>query len=647
MERVLVILMEPAPPPQRRWLSRRLPSGCRVVLLSFLTSAEGRAFADFLREGGRCRVQLCEAQRHHRPAARRTRSRWIRFLSEWPAKIRRKGLDFHAMFHWEGLPVWWLSPLSQQNIFLHDGLEKAVWVEQIRMFLQDHGPSGGSGKYGRAYIVSSDPAFRSVALDFLRRRGIPACGVGSVSGWTRRWRDLGIGFFFRGAKHFVGQLFWWAVLRLLCRRPAAMFPPAAKRRLAWVSYFPGVLDPEGPLPRDRYAAGAPARLAREGVPVCFVATVTHSLRIGRYWNEQMRGFVRACPGPLGMRFCALEQYLRLSDILRSWGRLDWIFRYFFLERSRIFRESFQQGGIDLFPFLRPQFRETFWGGEISRILCRAVAFRRFLREERPTEIVSLFEGTGWERALWHVAAGERLPFVGIQTGFFSSFFLPPAFCPRGRRDGIRLPVRILLHGRYSRRLLRSYGYPASRLQITGSPAHDEIPADPPPAESGGIGVVGSILPKDTAWILRHVWEAAQGRKDWRIWVRCHPVSGKPWRKDDPRIREAPSAAEMIQRCQVVIAAESTLAAEAAVRGRIPVLLFRPNRIHPGPFWERPRLACWAQDAVELRRQVERALRMSSRRPMRLCAPMRRFGRDLFGPLDGRAAERVFRAIQTI
>lgn len=175
-----------------------------------------------------------------------------------------------------------------------------------------------------------------------------------------------------------------------------------------------------------------------------------------------------------IRFIPMSIFLSPWDILRVFLSPVRRWKYFRLERTRKYRESFTLGDIDMLYTFDQMMRDSLLRSESRENLLYYHAYRRFARRygEGIFQVLYYVEFHDWEVALISgVRDGDKsIPIAGLQQSapnptLLSFFFSPATFNSEG--DNYPLPDLLLCSGRIYKELMHSNGIEPERVEVVG------------------------------------------------------------------------------------------------------------------------------------------------------------------------------------
>ena len=289
----------------------------------------------------------------------------------------------------------------------------------------------------------------------------------------------------------------------------------------------------------------------------------------------------------------------------------------------------------------------------------------------PRVAITYAEAGGWGRAIVLESRRRGIPSAGLQHGFIYRHWLnylhasdemsPDPVNPSD--TGFPHPTLTTLFDGYAEAHLIEHGhYPASTLEVTGSPRLDAIAVEAAGLTAGAIdsarraaGAAGKHLvvvttkQREAARVLTPLLDAATAMADVHVAIKAHPAETPevygPATSGRPNVTVLDASvplAPLLLACRAVVTVNSTVALDAAVLGVPALVIGLPNNL--SPFVSAGVLAGTEGDtAHDARRALERILYDEEFRRA-LDASRRSFLARFNIAADGHASERSAQAI---
>ncbi len=517
----------------------------------------------------------------------------------WVKSLRHARVDevpLRARFRYRDDSLWWFAEL-----FLHKHGDTAGIHRRIRAL--DALAARESSPWWR--LVRGDVSDRLLLAEAGRKHGVAVRGATTGTSATEGWRS--------GLRDGARALFYaWSGFAAHAGRRARVTSTAGTG-VAVAAFVHAAFwrQRDDAMEGDEAYVGPvlralAARLPRGALHLVGIGPRT-SYRVRR-WSHRVTEFRDRILDDLPLTPVELyASWSRTSGARRVWrdrrasAEAMW--------RSEDLRAAAVVDGYDLWPLVRPTLTgiaelQFPWS---ARSMDEAGAA---LDAIRPGVVVTYAEAGGWGRALILEARRRGIPTVGLQHGFIYRHWLnylhePDEMEPwRGdaRDRGFPYPDRTLLFDRSAAEHLSGPGhYPASALQVTGSPRLDELVAavraftpDDLARVRSTAGVAGDtpfvlVASKHTqiAPVLPALLEAARAMPDVHVVVKCHPAENRdPYERaaaDLPNVTVADASASLaalLATTRLVVTVNSTVAVDAMVLGVPALVLALPNNLSP-------------------------------------------------------------------
>ncbi len=352
--------------------------------------------------------------------------------------------------------------------------------------------------------------------------------------------------------------------------------------------------------------------------------------------------------PMRERYAALGAQLRTAP-----SHLAALIRYWRLERTGEYRNSFVFANADVAALYVPSLRRTF-----SRfgVWAQAVAaITKSIKAVGEVRVVLVTEEM-YQSGMLLIAAAKRLgiPVVGVQHGTIFPLHLNYTI-PPGHLEGAPAPDYFAAYGQQAKDTVSKYGaFPRDRVWITGSPRFDSLVNDPPDAASARaeLGLpsrkkIVLLATQDYPWFQRvaeAVFTALGNSSEHLICVKTHPrdVPLDVYRQIARRTETEnvrffnDHFDRLLTACDVLVSGSSTTVFEAILLGRKAICANFSEEPDRYPY-SRDGGALAARSEPQMRESLEHIFRED--RAEDLAGRREEFLRQHAGPsAEGRAAE---------
>jgi hypothetical protein len=525
-----------------------------------------------------------------------------------------------------GVSRWWFHPVSFRDCESDPAYDRLVAAETIRA------TQGESGKLQ----LHGAPADLAAALS--SRYEVQLVAPQPKSSRVRtilRALASRVGMMFRELRHL---------------RAARPFGIAGRFDVALSAFWDWSIarDRRSGRLEDRYFKQLAARLKRDGVSVKSLAWLDPDSEPG------MKGrTLKAVLRPLRGRddVILLQGELGTLDVVRAYTDFSPWRAYRAIRNSRAFRDAFNRAGFDYFPLLDLQLSRGFLGASLPNCELVFRATQRSLSRHHCDAFVSFLEHFPHARAQYAAASSTQVMAWAVQHASYcheKTFLILDADRELGGApDSLECPHpdAVCAAGELGRQLFLESGYRPADVRVTGSPRYDHIAVSQakraPQRLRTKILLAASLTVDPELDMIEAVVAATAERDDIDLVLRNHP-----FRRIDREARFVPfrsrvivSAASLQQdldAADLIIFSYSTVAEEAFLAGKA-VWQWLPAGFHGSALaevWAVPQFST----VESLRRALDNALREGFESP----APdaQRQVARALFGPCDGKAADRV-------
>ena len=402
---------------------------------------------------------------------------------------------------------------------------------------------------------------------------------------------------------------------------------------------------------DRYFGRLPEALNTDQTSVGFLAWLDSDTEPGKGKRS-----LRSVLAPLRERqdVAILQGQLRWAEIVRAYCDFAPLRMWLSSKNRRSFRAPFLRGGLDYFPLFRRQLLAGFTGASLPNCeLVFRATLRAMLRHE-PAMFVSFLEHFPHARAQYLAArtAGIRSSIVQHASYCHDKTFLilEPSSEFAGKPDGQSCPHGdiVFAAGDHSRDMFVESGYPPESLLTTGSPRYDHVSAAALGEKKAAMRpriLLAASLTADVEIDMVEAVAAAGENLEVDLVLRNHP-----FRRIDAMPRFAPFKSLIsissdtlegdLRAADLIMFTYSTVAEEAFLAGK-PVWQWVPmcfNGSALAEVWPIPQFS----RIIDLRSALQTALLTGFKAPNH--EERRIVAGKLFGPCDGKAADRVSQRI---
>ena len=455
---------------------------------------------------------------------------FLEFLDAWPRQPLQKGKSFDNMFRRrEGYSVWWTGPGTVRHP------AKSPFIEMKNLWICDRVIKQLSPKLVLICMKSETLAWSLASRcrgDGLRYEFLPGSAQETLNPWGGR-----LGWLVRS----LARLVYWPcfiLVRAVCARLLARTARESRRRrkipaIIFASPFSRYSVDQGQISMNMWREVREA-LARidPSTRCCYLAR-----NWGRFRDDGtavQRCFadwrlLRNLHGAVPVR----ERYLAFSTWLRSVPRhLASLFRYYRLEQTAAFQDSFVFAGADVSCLYVPRLRDTLahlahWAQTVETIV-------KSLRAAGNVKAMLVTEEM-YETGMLHIAAARQLgiPTIGVQHGTIYPMHLIYTL-PPGQVDGSPIPDYFAAYGKYAKETVSFHGsYPAERVWITGGLRFDHLVNKPLDASAARkrlglpqekrVVLMAATTYFDFKETARAVFEETKGDGDCLVCVKTHPL----------------------------------------------------------------------------------------------------------------------------
>jgi len=583
-----------------------------VVVLSFLGPAEH----DVLQRRHRGEVLAArEVSAAVRPA---TRALYVDIVADAGIALRQR-VGMIA-----GISRWWFHPVSFRDCESDPSYDDLIAVETIRTF----------GADSIQLIRPPGPI------------GDVLAALGNVTMIDRSAAGGRSGTWLRGIASRTRML----LREMRHARAARTLPNDTRFEVALSAFWDWSVSVEasdGSL-ADRYFRQLETQLVSIGSTVGTLAWLDPGTEPGKS-HRALRAVIEPLRGRTDVAL--LQRELHIADIIGALADFGPLMAYRRARVTKPFRAAFVRHGLDYLPLFASQLERGFAGAAIANCELVVKATQRALARHKSTSLISFLEHFPHARAQYAAArAGQVTSWVTQHASYCHEktfLVLDPKRESDGAPDGLSCPRPdfVCAAGELGRSLFIESGYRSEQVAVTGSPRYDHIIVSesrvPAVQTQRTILVAASIAVDVELDMLEAIGAATMSHEDVSVVLRNHP-----FRRLDREPRFAPyrhrirvsngSLKDDLKAADVVLFSYSTVAEEAFLQG-IPVWQWLPpgfNGSALAEVWSIPRFSTIA----ELRNAVAGEIIAPSNEAQAAVA------RALFGPCDGRAAERVAHSI---
>ncbi len=583
---VLILAMQPLSQRAADDLSMQ-HNAKRVILVDLQDDLQEDAAAA-LPEGWR------HVRRHELLDAQQVRREFLAMLDAWPRRTPADGKGFDDLFRQQaGDSVWWTTGPGAHR----SQTPKSIFSHLRTLWLCDRAIDRFRPKL---VVVSSRDRRMTAMLESRCERA--DCRFAPADGSARP-----------AGSAWSGQSLW--LIRSLVTLTAYPLWVLARSLLA------------------RALAGNPRETAQERKTPTVVITGWYPRHVrpnGRklevwYWQEVVdhleSGHLESGHRDLRVRFLLYTQKFPLSGIRKlfrpfytGWSRLrkveragsipqvhaalsaffaalpgQWsaLVRYRRLERSAVFRRSFEFAGADVSRLMVPLVRGSIAG--MAKWAQTVGSMTASLRQMGNVKAV-LVQEEFYPRGMQTIAAARQLgiPTVGVQHGANSPAHLVYTV-PAGCVEGSPVPDYFCAYGEYGKEVLCRHGsYPSERIWVVGSPRFDHVVRKPGRGRDARelLGLptekfVAMVATEGYRWSeapCRALFEAVRGLDDVLVCIKMHPKDNAAEKYKALARRcgannvryYADRFDDLLAACDVLIAPCSTTILEAMLLGKATI-----------------------------------------------------------------------------
>jgi surface carbohydrate biosynthesis protein (TIGR04326 family) len=411
-----------------------------------------------------------------------------------------------------------------------------------------------------------------------------------------------------------------------------------------------VAGPES-TPVDRYFRELPKELRAAAVRVAWFTWLDPDSEPGKE-NRRLDDVVE--PARQRDDVVILQNELTAADIARAYLAFGALTAYVKSRRLPSLRRAFISEGLDYFPLFDTALIQGFAGARVPNCELVLKATRRALDRYKPYAFVSFLEHFPYARSQYAACRSASVKSWIVQHASYCNektfLRLSPSVESAGVPDSLACPTAdaVCAAGDLAAQMFLDSGYRATAVSVTGSPRYDHVILRNAVARATGgprILLATSLAVEPQIDMIEAVVAATSGLETIELVLRNHPFQAihRNSRLAPLRGRFVVSEASLqedLDSCDVVIFSYSTVAEEAFLAGR-PVWQWLPRGFNGSALaavWPIPQFSTIS----DLRDALERSLKFGFEPP----APdaQAAVASALFGPCDGRAAERVAAAI---
>lgn len=401
------------------------------------------------------------------PEARRKTMRWLR---EWANQPFLEGATIKELFLYRGVSLWWFfDPWwalrgATSSSYLH---EKFRCLEQIAKILEERRPR-------KVVSLCRGTEFNAVLKTACRYRGV------DVSCPSVAWENIKESL--RCKLHallYPGRSIARMILHWLqaILAPRVIENPARGSLLFltgdnWGSFW----DHEngGRVEGDTYLYHV-VRALKKNFSVRFVIELSaRKLAIPHLWSRRKKSGILQRPYEAYLDQRALAAAVRgFFQVRRIWKRIA---------RSKELRSSLSYDGVACWDLVGPQLT-GFLGAHLFDALLTLEIALSAMEREKPEALIVDSRMSRYGRAFIHAARCAEVPAIAVEHSFFLPDnvwdFLTAGDVREARRNpalACPLPDKILVYGPRDKELLIQQHFPEERIEVTGAPRWDSLPA---------------------------------------------------------------------------------------------------------------------------------------------------------------------------
>lgn len=645
------------------------------VLLLANDEDSANRIAKLLEMKGINNFEVLHSYDYLKEAAYKTRDKYVSFIGEWPDRFCKKGRNFKEIFTYNNdLSLWWLTTFAMKNPFKLDVFNTLCRAQIVADIVK-------SGRFNKCVVLASDRVLSELVRQICEAGDIKFMDMGSCA-MRFSIRDTVLWFTLSRLRFLVEICATKLVLHILEIFGRRYAEPEDKKECAiFMTLYLYGLNACGGIPQDRFYGRLPDVLenSRKDIKPLFMPYLYGSYFSSlRLLLQMLRRRDVLKKG--GVVF--LERYLKWREIFSE--LFDWRIsaHYLALDYDAMFRNSFSYNGINIFRLVRPQLRESFLGSCLARCLLTAKGYERFIQQyDKDVKFTfSMLEFYNVSRAIYYISRRSfpRVKTIAYQHALIlpmdSSYYFAPSEVDLGfsNADFVNktpLPDYIILQGEIARQIITSWGYPAERCILTGSPRYDGLSEvarrrgslSPDlinyragfPKDKKIAVIATSHLRYESCRIIETVAKAISGRDDIFAIFKPHPVCPmeriargicsiynlKNYRVVNDDI------GRLISIGDVFISTYSTAATEAFAAGMPVISLSIEGQCIMDVFSDtNSGFIMRVKTAQELNKALDELFSMKN-----LCEgagiERKRLVEDIFYRLDGLASERIVKAIE--
>ncbi len=603
----------------------------------------------------------------------RARSKYIKFIAEWPGLANIGGKNFKEAFtHKDRVSLWWFTVVSMKNSL-------SVPVFNILRHLQVLEDIITGKAYNAAIIIGADPVFAGLARQVcgINKIDHEQCGKAGATG-LKTYVMGSVSFTFLSRLKFFIDI---AVTKIYITfsdffAKRDMGEAVAREKIVFCTVYSDTLTYKSGALKDRCYVDLPEFLESKGNYECLYAPYLYG---GLF--SSLKLYLSVSGKGAGNKIVRMERYIPWRALFGSCFGIKNIFRYLAFERTRSFRGSFNYYGIDIYPLLKGELRRSYIGSCVPRCVLTAVAYENFLKDVEVKGVVSLLELYNVAKAVYFGVkeSGSRAITFAYQHGLDTSMNLVYGFDRKEISEGLSVPADYLnvspmpdyfiFTGEAGKKIISSCGYPESRCLLTGSPRYDRLGAilkdmghndnarSPRSSDRKVLLATLSATSADADKMIKNVIGACSGRRDCYVVFKRHPLY-------DPSTKISAMAAKygftdyaiaqkdedlygLILSSDAVAVTYSTVGPEAVAMGKRVISFVSPGEADMSIFFELDSpAAIMARTAQELNLALDKVFGQEDI-PVSCVNGREAVVRESFFRLDGKAKDRILEEFDRI
>lgn len=530
---------------------------------------------------------------------------------------------------------WWFHPVSFKDCEEHPILEWMISLFVIVKVMENTGAG--------SLVLFGAPA---PIVEVLRQKGV-------VSATGVRSRRSGLALLIKGFGSRLRYLFSTLRLRKLAHRSLEKVDRGFDVLLTGFWGTSITWNDRTESLSDRYFKALPERLEQRGMKVGWLAAMQaeQSLNANSLLDQDER-------------VIGLQGLLGRLDILRTTLSFSALITFLKWKKCPAFQEAFSCSGYNLYPLFSETLLHHFAGRAIPHCRLLASASERACRIATPEVTLSYLEHHLFGRAHYEGVrrSGSRTRCMAMQHASVSReltfYALHPKIEFAGEPDGeaIPHPAEVFAMGDSGRRMFFQWGYSDDQVVATGAARFDGVRFDRKPASAEKVRAAGETKPRilmvpslaDDIEIdmVEAVCCALEQDDRFELCLRKHPFSqlDKHPRYQmlaDRIMMTSGDLAVDIDLADLIVFTYSTVADEAFLAGK-PCWQWLPLGFDGSALVEVTEIPRFSR-VTELTEAFEGFLK-EPERYVPTIEERQHVASELFGPADGKAAERIAESI---